>query len=221
MQSAPRPDFVSACLHFDALHYVEIAREGYSYDPDRRSLVAFFPAYPLLSRWVSQTTGLSAEEAALLTAQAALMGAFFLLARYTRTRWPEASAQQRGVVLAVFGLWPLGLFFRMPYAESLFTCVTLLLLYGMARGWPLIILALLAGLGTAVRPVGVALTAALAWHVLMQPGSHLRTKMGRVLLLSPLACWGLLAYVSYQWLSFGTPWAFAVIIHSPIRGQAA
>ena len=26
-------------------------------------------------------------------------------------------------------------------------------LYGMARGWPLIVLAVLAGLGTAVRPV--------------------------------------------------------------------
>ncbi|HTU88564.1 MAG TPA: hypothetical protein VMF69_00565, partial [Gemmataceae bacterium] len=166
--STPPPDFVSACVHFDAAHYVEIVREGYSYDPARRSVVAFFPAYPLLSRWVSQATGLWAEEASLLTAHAALIGAFVFLVRYVRVRWPEATAEQRGIILAVFGLWPMGLFFRMPYAESLFVCVTLLLLYGMARRWPLWMLALLAGLGTAVRPVGVALTAAFAWHVLMQ-----------------------------------------------------
>jgi hypothetical protein len=209
VSSPPRPDLVSACIHFDAVHYVQITRQGYTYDPAKRSLVAFFPAYPLLSRGLSQATGLSAEEATLLTAHAALLGAFVLLIRYVRVRWPEATAEQRGIVLAVFGLWPMGLFFRMPYAESLFVCVTLLLLYGMTRGWPLIVLALLAGLGTAVRPVGVALTAAFLWHVLMQPGSRVQAKVGRVLLLTPLACWGLLAYMSYQGLAFDTPLAFA------------
>lgn len=81
-----------------------------------------------------------------------------LLARYVRVRWPEATAGQRGLVMAIFGLWPLGLFFRMPYAESLFVCGTLVVLYGMVCGWPLLVLALLTGLMTAVRPLGVALT---------------------------------------------------------------
>jgi hypothetical protein len=203
------PEFASACVHFDAGHYVQIVRAGYSYDPAQRSLVAFFPAYPLLGRLVSQTTGLPSEEAALLTAHAALLGAFVLLARYVRLRWPEATAGQRGVVLAVFGLWPMGLFFRMPYAESLFVCLTLAVLYGMARGWPLAVLAVLAGLGTAVRPVGVALTATFLWHVLSQSAFPLRVKARRALLLAPLACWGLLAYMAYQGLAFSMPLAFA------------
>jgi hypothetical protein len=208
-RSASRPELVSACFHFDAIHYRQIAQEGYAYDSAQRSVVAFFPAYPLLSRAVSETTGLSAEEAALLTAHLALFGAFVLLSRYVRLRWPEATAEQRGVVLAVFGLWPTGLFFRMPYAESLFVCVTLAVLYGMARGWPLATLALLTGFVTAVRPVGVALTAAFVWHVLSQPESRWRTKVSRVVLWTPLAFWGLLAYMGYQWLAFGTPLAFA------------
>jgi hypothetical protein len=203
------PAFVSPCIRFDAIHYLQIVREGYSYDPERRSVVAFFPAYPLLSRGVTRISGLSPEEAALLTANLALLGAFVLLARYIRVRWAEAAAEQRRIILVIFGLWPMGLFFRMPYPESLFVCVSLALLYGMARGWPLIVLALLAGFGTAVRPVGVALTAAFIWHVLTQPGSGLRAKVGRSLLLTPLACWGLLAYMGYQWLAFGTPVAFA------------
>jgi hypothetical protein len=202
-------DPVSACFRYDALHYLDIIRHGYSYDPSRGSLVAFFPAYPLLGRWIVQATGLSSEEAALLAANLALFGAFVLLARYVCVRWPEATAEQRGLVLTVFGLWPLGLFFRMPYAESLFVCGTLAVLYGMARGWPLTVLALLAGFVTAVRPVGVALTAAFVWHVLTQPGLRPRAKVIRVLLLAPLACWGLLAYMAYQWLAFDAPLAFA------------
>lgn len=67
----------------------------------------------------------------------------------------------------------------------------------------------IAGFVPAALAGGVALTAAFVWHVLIQPGSYLRTSVGRVLLLSPLACWRLLAYMIYQLLAFGTPWAFA------------
>jgi hypothetical protein len=205
----PVGDPVSACFHFDAVHYRDIICEGYSYDPAQGSLVAYFPAYPLLARWLGQTMSLSSEEAALLAANLALVGAFVFLARYVRVRWPEATASQRGLVLAIFGLWPVGLFFRMPYAESLFVCGTLAVLYGMARGWPLLVLALLTGFVTATRPVGVALTAAFMWHVLTQPGSRPWAKGIRLLMLAPLACWGLLAYMGYQWLEFGAPLGFA------------
>ncbi len=208
-QVVPRLDPVSASIHFDAYHYLDIIRTGYSYNPTRQSRVAFFPAYPFLARWLSQATGLLPEEAALLVAHVALLAAFVLLARYVRLRWPEATAGQRGMVLVVFGLWPLGLFFRMPYSESLFLCSMLALLYGMARRWPLAVLAVLAGFGTAVRPVGVALTAAFAWYVLTRTGQSWGKKAAWVLLLTPLACWGLLSYMGYQWLAFGTPWAFA------------
>lgn len=202
-------DPVAACFRFDAIHYRDIIQKGYSYDPDQGSLVAFFPAYPLLARWLGAALRLSAEEAALLTANLALLGAFVLLSRYVRVRWPEATREQRGMVLAIFGLWPLGLFFRMPYAESLFVCGILAVLYGMARDWPLWVLALLTGFVTAVRPVGVALTAAFVWHILTRPKLRLRTKTIQALLFSPMACWGLLAFIAYQWLAFDAPLGFA------------
>lgn len=207
--SAPSADPIVATIRFDAGEYLDIIHRGYSYDPNEGSLVAYFPAYPLLSRWVGKTTGLPPAEAALLVTHLALLGAFVLLARYARERWPEATAEQRGLVLALFGLWPLGLFFRMPYAESPFLCGTLAVLYGMARGWPLTVLAVLTGFVTAVRPVGMALTAALAWYILMRQGSRPRVKSGQALLLAALACWGLLTYMVYQWIAFGAPWAFA------------
>lgn len=202
-------DPVTACIHADSIHYLDIIRHGYSYDPNEGSLVAFFPAYPLLGRWIGQTIGILPVEAGLMVAHMALLGAFALLARCVRVRWPEATTEQRGIVLAVFGLWPLGLFFRMAHPESLFVCSTLAVLYGMSRGWPLQVLAILTGLVTAVRPVGVAVAAAFMWYVLSQSRLEPRAKVGRLLLLALLACWGLLAYMGYQWLAFGTPWAFA------------
>ncbi len=202
-------DPIAACVRFDAARHLDIIRNGYSYDPKEQSTVAFFPAYPLLARWLGLATGMAPDEAALLVANVSLMGAFIFLARWTRMRWPEATDDQRFFVLAVFGLWPMGFFFRMPYSESLFLFASLAMLYGMARRWPLVVLALLAGFLTAVRPVGVAATAAFLWHVLSQPGTRLRTRIGQAALLAPLACWGLLGYMLFQQLTFGNPFAFA------------
>jgi hypothetical protein len=232
-RDGPGMDPVLACVRFDAIHYIDIIRNGYSYDPDRRSLVAQFPAYPLIARGVCEVTGLTPEEGGLLTANLFLAGAFVFMARWVRVRWPEATAEQRLLVLAVFGLWPMTLWFRMPYAEALFLCGTLAVLYGMARRWPLVVLALLTGFVTAVRPVGVALTAAFLWHVFtvsetrrqgdretrrqgdkdtvsvsLSPCLLVSWSLGLRVCYAPLACWGLLAYMLYQQLAFGTPWAF-------------
>jgi hypothetical protein len=207
-RGAPSDDPVAACVRFDAIHYVDIIRDGFYYDPTRRSTVAQFPAYPLVTRWLCKATGLAPEEGGLLSANLFLIGAFILLARWVRVRWPEATADQRTFVLAVFGLWPMGLFFRMPYAESLFLLGTLMALYGMARRWPLVALALVTGFVTAVRPFGVAVTAAFVWHALMQPGSGLWVKIARSVVLLPVASWGLLAFIAYQWQAFHAPLGF-------------
>jgi hypothetical protein len=201
-------DVLTACVRFDAVHYIDIIRHGYSYDPNKRSLVAYFPAYPFIVGCVCRVVGLRAEEGALLTSNVFLAGAFILLARWVRVRWPDATPDQRTLVLAVFGLWPMTLFFRMPYAESLFLCGTLAVLYGMARHWPLIVLALLTGFVTATRPVGVALTAAFIWYALTQPGTPYWARATRAAILTPLACWGLLAFMAYQALAFSAPWGF-------------
>jgi hypothetical protein len=98
----------------------------------------------------------------------------------------------------------------MTYSESTFLLVTLLFLYAMARRWPLFGVALLAGLATAVRPVGVALTGAFAWYILSDASRG--PKLNRsflTLLLLPVACWGLITFMIYQGLTFDNPIAFA------------
>jgi hypothetical protein len=204
------PDFLTACSRFDGTHYRDIVEHGYSYDPGQRSSVAFFPLYPVTGWAAAALTGWSAGLALLVVANLMLVGAFILFAAYLRSQSPKHPAHAGWLALALFGLWPAGFFFRMTYSESTFLAVTLLVLLGMLRRWPLVVLVLLAGLATAARPVGVAVAAAILAHVVCDPS---RGSVGRRLVLalasSPLACWGLIAYMAYQYVAFGHPLAFA------------
>jgi hypothetical protein len=206
--SSQPPRLIDTCLRFDGGIYLSIARDGYEYDPARCSNVAFFPAYPVLARSLTRFTGLRTESALVLVSNIFLAAAFIILAGYVRARGDNVPPAQVAWVLLAFGLYPTTFFFRMAYSESLFVACALLTLYGIAKKWPLVPLALVAGLTTATRPVGIAVTGAFLWHVLGGPG-RLSTRTARVIVSLPIACWGLLAYMGYQWGAFGTPFAFA------------
>jgi len=207
---AVKPNFVGTCFHFDAYHYAEIVEHGYSYDPKERSMVAFFPAYPLAGKMAAALSDWDTRLMLLVVANAMLLGAFVFLSAYLRTRFPQDAPQNRFLVLAIFGLAPAGFFFRMPYSESTFLLLTLVAMVGMVRRWPLLIVALLTGAVTAVRPVGLAVTAAFLWYLLFdnERGSIKRRILSATAFL-PIACWGLLAYMTYQYIAFNNPLAFA------------
>lgn len=208
--STTRPDFLMACSRFDAIHYVAIVERGYSYDPHRRSTVAFFPAYPVLGRCVVALTGWDTRLTLLVVSNLMLAGAFVVFSAYLRSRNPQDAMSNRLLILGLFGAWPAGFFFRMPYSESTFLFFSLLVLCGMTRRWPLPSLALFAGFATATRPVGLAVTAAVAWYILSDTA---RGPIGRRLLLaivySVVGSWGLFTYMIYQYDKFHTPIAFA------------
>ena len=205
---AKRGDVISAFAAWDGEWYVRIVSEGYSYHPNRASSVAFFPAYPGLGWLVGRLTGLPPDRALLIVSHVCLAGAFVLTAAYVRRRFRHAPQQLTAYVLLATGFFPTTFFFRMAYSESLFLLVAVLALYGMEQKWPLLVIALVVGLATAARPVGLGLVAPLVsylWH----RSASLKGFVGRVALLIPLACWGIAAYALYQFLAFGEPLAFA------------
>ena len=204
----PREGVLLHCYRHDAIHYLYVVINGYAYDPDARSEVASFPAYPLIAKAVV-AIGVTPAVALLIVANIFFLVSLVLISSYTRARWPESTPGQRFSVVALFGLWPMGVFYHMPYAESLFAACSLAVFVGMARGWSLATLAVLAGLTTAVRPVGVALTLAVMVHAWQLPDRRLRSRLALLTMLAPLASWGLLAYMAYQYEEFGDPLAFA------------
>lgn len=218
---AKRTGVVRSFANWDGEHYLKILTAGYSYDPARQSNVAFFPAYPLLGRLVARGTGVDPEVALLVVSHICLAASFALFATYARLRGGGTDPHLTYLSLLAFGLFPTTVFWQMAYSESLFVLCCLLVFYGMERRWPLLLLALLVGLSTATRPVGVALLPPFIFHLWgrSRGGGQFFTRLGCYLLP---ACWGILAYMLYLQWAFGDPLAFAnTQTHWNLRPPAA
>lgn len=188
--------------------YKTIAVSGYSYDPNERSTVAFFPLFPWLGASAIRCTGLEPTPALLLVSHTCLAAAFVLAAVYLRSRRSTSHQITASLTLLALGLMPATFFFRMTYSESTFLLICLLFLLGIQRGWPLLIVAPITGLASVCRPVGVALLPPLllyAWH--RSPSR--RAFLSRAALATPLGCWGLLAYAAFLYAQFDDPLVFA------------
>jgi len=230
--------FLVATTHWDGQWCLQVASEGYFYDADKMSNVAFFPLYPMFVAAVFRATGIPLEWAGLVVAHVLLIAAFVLLAAYVAQRYARASPQLAVYVVLAFGLFPTTFFLRMTYNESTFLALALLAMFGMERGWRPVVVAVIVGLATAARPVGVALVPALwlyVWHrgetgphprplsrtrergdagPHPQPLSRIRERgvlrrLAPIIYLTPVALWGLLAYMAFQYAEFDEPLAFA------------
>lgn len=195
-------------IRYDGLHYKSICLTGYRYDPNLRSEVAFFPAYPLAARGVMKLTGCDPEWALLLVAHLSLVLAFIGLHAYARLRYGDEREVLPSYVLLAFGLLPPGFFFRMAYSESLFVCVCIAILLAMRLCRSTLLVALVCGLATAIRPVGVAVVPVFVLWTWSRSDT-VRVFLLRSIYLIPLASWGLLAYMAYQYCEFGDGLAFA------------
>jgi hypothetical protein len=213
--------FVDSLARVDGQNYKQIIEKGYDYKDNSPSLVAFFPAFPLASWGLARVSGLDTVPAELIVSNACCLAAFLLMGAYLTRRKASSRSPRTSPVdveggkrvasyaLLAMGLLPTTFFFRMAYTESMFLCATVAAMYGIARGWKLPIVALIVGLATAVRPVGVALVLPLVWYV-WQTSVSKRQLVWRLAYAIPFGCWGLLAYMAYQYWKFDEPLAFAL-----------
>ena len=211
---------IDSLARWDGQHFASILSEGYTYQPGQGSRVAFFPAYPLIGRWVRRSFHLSDASALGLVSNGCFLAALVAMSGFVRARraLPSNSTARAPVesttsvpdyTLLAMALIPITFFFRMAYSESMFLLVAIVSLYTMARRCPLPVIALAIGLVTAVRPVGVALLLPLAWHIGRESKSRGQA-LRRFVFILPLACWGVLAYMAFQYWKFGQPFAFAL-----------
>jgi hypothetical protein len=85
--------------------------------------------------------------------------------------------------------------------------VTVLL--GMTRRWPPWTVAVIIGLATATRPVGVALLPPFVLY-LWQRSVSVKQFTAQLAAYGPVACWGLLVYMAYLDWAFAEPFGFAL-----------
>jgi len=166
----------------------------------------------------------------LFIANLCVLIAFVLFYRYAqeRTGIRKESDSERGVksfpdsALMIMAFWPTTFFWRMGYSESLFMALSLSAFRGMQVGRSPWLIALLIGAATSTRSVGVALLPPFLWYLYRYSRDH-SSFIFKSLILAPLACWGLIAYLLYLWLAFDDPLIFATTqqywrIHPPSEG---
>jgi hypothetical protein len=201
-----RTDLVASFANWDGQWYSRVARDGYFYNPNASSSVAFFPAFPLVGRFLVWATGMDYDLALTLAANLCFFLALALFGDYLRQR-PDMPSELAPYASLALALFPVGFFFRMAYSESLFLLLAILTLYGLVRQWPVLAVATFVGLATAARPVGAALIPPLllaGWRRYASP----RRRLAVLALAAPLCVWGLAAYMIYQYVYFGDALAF-------------
>ena len=223
--------FIGLFSAWDGRNYVEIAKEGYSYSPDRRSNVAFFPALPLSGRLIAAATGWRMDFAILIASYAFLTTAFAMAGLYIRDPFSDSQSLPPSValdakgsvgenpqekrdgsarfVLLAFAFFPTTFYFRMAYTESFFVLEVILVPH-----WHEAKMAGLGGLRRLLawpRPHGrLGLPCSCLWFGIYGTIRLLGELFWlRVFLGCRAACWGLAAYMLFLYLAFGNALAFA------------
>jgi len=191
---------------WDAEHYLQIARFGYS-----GTEPAFFPLYPLLIRIAGAFTG-SQLIAGLIISNAASFFALLYLYKLIEHEYNRHVAQRTTFYVSIF---PTAIFFSAVYSESLFLCLTVASFYYVReRRWVMAgIFGLLAAL---TRAEGVLLAAPLfiEWVIAAKEGGReffrywvddvVKPLIGMALVPLGIAC-----YMAYLWVLTGDPLRFS------------
>ena len=193
------PSWLTAFANFDGIHYLQIAKNGYSQWEQ-----AFFPLYPLLIRAVSYIVPNYLIAALIISYTSFAVGLIFfskLLKSWgIKTSWPM-------LFLLSF---PTAFFFSAIYTEGLFFMLFVLSLYFLQKKnyW---LAGLCAALSSATRLIGFFLIIPFFFHFLAECNLlfkrfALHVSRYTLLVLSPLL--GLLSYMIFLWTTTGDPLFF-------------
>ena len=127
---AGRGDFYNALVKADALHYIEIAKNGYTNLGETRYFLVFFPLFPYAMKAMTYLTG-SYLLSAILLNNGFLYGAMWYLYRMGCRYYGRGTAFRAAKYISLF---PLALFFRNPYTESLFLLLSVASIYYAMEG---------------------------------------------------------------------------------------
>jgi hypothetical protein len=175
-------------------------------------IVAFFPAYPLLTRVLNPVLPGGTEAALFIVSNLALLGALVVFYRLVDREFDGATARRAIWYLMLF---PTAFFLVAGYSTSLFLLLTIGAVYAMRSGhfW---LAGLLGALATATRQSALLLGVVFLWEYWRQ-----RDTRGKLLKLDVLAValipTGLLAFMLYLYETTGDALAFAHAQSSWIR----
>lgn len=221
----------SIWLRWDTEWYVEIARKGYDYIPNTSSEIGYFPVYPHLMRWLSPLFG-NPIAAGMVISHLCLLGALMLLYRLTLDETGDVRIARRTILYLL--LYPAALFLFAPYTESLFLLLSLEAVW-LAREKRWFWASVLGMIASATRVQGFFVMSLVGMVWLNQHGYFLKqihkAETWRNLQKGIVEDWrslvwisfipsGLIAFIIFQGVVFGNPFAF-IESHSTIASNTA
>ena len=208
--------------HWDCGWYVSIVERGYDTHADAAGYAnwAFFPLFPLLTEAVMWLTGHSFAGSATMLNGGLLFALVIVGVHYARLRF---GLDDRAFVAMVLLSFPFGVYFRLPYTESLYGLVVLLTLVCLLHR-RLLLAGVFAALACASRPTGALLVGSVGLVLGLQiliPVLRGRTgwrkalpSLARLAAFGAIGIGGLLAYSAYLDMHVGDPLAFSHVMHA-------
>lgn len=182
--------------YFDGVHYLRLISAGYA---DIGSQ-AFFPLYPLLVRGISQVLSLSPYYSGIVLSLLSLTGSITLL-KYLFPTKPYH-------YIVPLLLFPTSFFFVGLYTESLFLVLSLLF-FLLVKQKHLFLAAVVAGLASATRLVGLFLSISLLFLLIKERPKQLTLHYcASSFILLLISASGFLCYSAYLWSRFDDPLMF-------------
>lgn len=179
--------------NFDGNHYLQIATHGYTFPQ-----TAFFPAFPLVIRFLSHFT--SPLSSGLIVSQVSFLLSLIVLVKLVRL--DHSSTVSRWTITSLL-FFPVSFFFSFVYTESLFFLfVVLSFFFARKKSW--FYAGIFGLLATLTRLVGIALFPALLYELLTN-SKRFRFREYSALLLIPL---GLLIYMWFLYRTTGDALSF-------------
>lgn len=183
--------------YFDGVHYLRIISAGYQ---DIGSQ-AFFPLYPLSVRWISHILSVPPYISGITLSLISLTGSITII----KYLFP---AKKYYYILSLL-LFPTSFFLIGLYTESLFLFLSLAFFLSLKHDH-FFLAAILAGLASATRLVGVFLTLSLLTEILRSksPRSYTISDWLYTIFRILISLSGFIAYAYFLWSKFGDPLMF-------------
>jgi len=199
---------------WDCGWYMPLIQNGYDMIPQGHENKdaanwAFFPAFPLASRFTSIFFSIPYLTAAYLVSNISFLFALIFFYKYTAL---TLSKQQTIFATYLFAFFPYSFYFSIPYTEGLFTLLLIAVFYFSATNrW--LLAGIAAALLSATRNIGVFIIFPMLIIAIQQFGFRklLRLEADSIkaifaILIAPL---GLFLYMFFLYLHVGDPLAFS------------
>lgn len=201
------PKFLSSFANFDGVHYILIAKQGYTQYEQ-----AFFPLYPLLIKFISPLFLNNQFLAGFIISNIAFLLGLFIFSKYLKLIFKNNQQSNNLTISAILFLllFPTSFFFNAVYTEGFFFFLMIGSLYFLKKK-NYILTSVFAFLASLTRLVGVFLIIPIVLNILKNKRGRIYIRPYNIFkflitIFSPLL--GLFIYCFYLWKTTGDPFFF-------------